>query len=178
MWRREARGTVEDWEHRVIETEREIDRTLAGFRAAGWDDTDIGEAIRDLMEAIEVCGVNIELLNGSGSFNDQAWVQRRSGAARDRLEEVTDRALLPGLRKLVRKWHEELVLSQATMRAKMLDARGDHAGAAAVLHEFREWMKRPERKVFDKTGRPEDLVSQSHRRAIGFRVLAASVHGH
>lgn len=176
MWQREALGLVQDWERRATEAEQEIERVLSEFRAAGWDDTDIGEAIRDLMEAIEVCSVNIELLTGSGSFNDQAWVQSRSRTAEARLEGATDPVLLPGLRKLVRKWHEELVLSQATMRAIKLDMRGDRAGAAAVFHEFREWMKRPERKVFDKTGRPEDLVSQSHRRVIGFRVLAASVH--
>lgn len=178
MWRREARGTVADWERRATETQREIERTLAEFRAAGWGDTDTGQAIRDLIETIEVCSVNIDLLTGSGSFDDQAWIQERSRKAHARLEGVTDPVLLPGLRKLVRKWHEELVFSQVTMRAKMLDARGDRAGAGAVFHEFREWMKRPERKVFDKTGRPEDLVSQSHRSAIGFRVLAASAREH
>ncbi len=178
MWQREAAGLPEDWEHRATETKREIKRTLAEFKAVAWDDADIGEAIRDLMETIEVCSVNIELLSGSGPFDDQAWVQSRSRTAQARLEGVTDPVLLPGLRKLVRKWHEELVLSQVTIRAKMLDARGDHAGATAVFHEFREWIKRPERKDFDKTGRPEDLVSRSHRRATGFRVLAASACDH
>jgi hypothetical protein len=78
MWLREARGTVEDWKRRAIQAQQEIERTLAAVRAAGWDDTGTGQAIRDLMETIEVCSVNNELLTGSGSFDDPAWVERRT----------------------------------------------------------------------------------------------------
>ena len=158
MWLREARGTIEDWERRAIETQRDIHVTIAQVRAAGLDDA--GEAIRDLMETIEVCGVNIELLTGSGSFDDPAWVERRARTAHARLEAETDPVLLPGLRKIVRKWNEELVWSRVAEQAKALIARGDQAGAATVFREFGEWMKRPERKDFDKTGRPEALISR------------------
>jgi len=49
--------------------------------------------------------INIELLNRTGSFDDPAWIERRSLAARTRLEAETD-PVLPGCRKIVRKWNE------------------------------------------------------------------------
>ncbi|HEV2042110.1 MAG TPA: hypothetical protein VGT81_19055 [Casimicrobiaceae bacterium] len=74
--------------------------------------------------------VKVELLNGSGSFDDPAWAERRARAL-TRLEATTDPVLLPGFRKLVRKWREEAARSQMTQRA---------------------WMNRPDRKAFDETG--------------------------
>jgi hypothetical protein len=44
-----------------------IDRTIAQWRESGWSEACIGEVIRDDLEAIEVCGINIELLNRTGS---------------------------------------------------------------------------------------------------------------
>jgi hypothetical protein len=44
-----------------------IDRTIAQWRKSGWSEACIGEAIRDDLEAIEVCSINIELLNRTGS---------------------------------------------------------------------------------------------------------------
>jgi len=81
-------------------------------------------------EKIVRSAVNVELLNGSGSFDDPAWAERRAKAL-TRLEVTTDPVLLPGFRKLVRKWREEAARSQMTQRA---------------------WMNRPDRKAFDETG--------------------------
>ena len=49
-----------------------MESTIVQWRAAGWSDACIGEAIRDDPEAIEVCSINIELLNRMGSFDDEA----------------------------------------------------------------------------------------------------------
>jgi hypothetical protein len=46
--------------------------TVAQVRAAGWGDVAAGQAVRDVLEDIEICSVNIELLNRTGSFDDPA----------------------------------------------------------------------------------------------------------
>ena len=125
---------------------------IVQWRAAGWSDACIGEAIRDDLEAVEVCSINVELLNRTGSFDDPAWIERRSLAARTRLEATTDPLLLPGYRKIVRKWNEEIMRFQATVRVKSRMACGNQAAAEAAWREFVEWMQRPDRKDFDKTG--------------------------
>jgi hypothetical protein len=98
-------------------------------QGGGWGDACAGEAIRDGLETIEICSINVELLNRTGSFDDPAWIERRSLAARTRLEAETDPVLLPGCRKIVRKWNEEIMRFQMTVRAKSRMACGNQAGA-------------------------------------------------
>jgi hypothetical protein len=134
-----------------------MEDAIARIRAAGLGDACAGEAIRDVLEQIEVCSINVELLNRTGSFDDPAWIERRSLAARERLDAETDPVMLPGYRKLVRKWNEEIMLFQMTVRVKSRMACGNMAAAEAAFREFVEWMHRPDRKDFDKAGRPENL---------------------
>ena len=126
--------------------------TVAQVRAAGWGDACAGEAIRDRLEEIEICSINVELLNRTGSFDDPAWIERRSLAARTRLEATTDPLLLPGYRKLVRKWNEEIMRFQMNVCVESRMACGNQAGAEAAYREFVEWMNGPDRKAFDETG--------------------------
>ena len=44
------------------------------------------------------------------------------------------------------------MLLQMAVRVKSRMACGNQAGAEAAYREFVEWMKRPDRKDFDKTG--------------------------
>jgi len=92
------------------------------------------------------------LLNRTGSFKDPAWIERRSLAARERLEAETDPVVILGRRKLVRKWNEEIMRFQMELRVKSRMACGDQAAAEAAYREFVAWMKRPDRKDFDRTG--------------------------
>jgi hypothetical protein len=86
MWRRDVcsrppehwGSTPEDWERRAADERRGMARTVAQVRAAGWGDACAGEAIRDVLENIEICSINVELLNRTGSFDDPAWIERRS----------------------------------------------------------------------------------------------------
>lgn len=165
MWRRDVHllptdrygSKPEDWERQATEARRGIEDTIAQCRAAGWSDEYAGEVVRDLLETIEICSINVELLNRTGSFEDPAWIERRSLVARTRLNATTDPLLLPGYRKLVRKWNEELVRFLAEVRIKSRLACGNKAGARAAYDEFVAWMNRPDRKDFDETGRPEHL---------------------
>ena len=160
MWRRDVctwppehwGSAPADWERSAAKARRGMECTIAQVRAAGWGDAYAGEAVRDVLENIEICGINVKLLNGTGSFDDPAWVERRAKEAVTRLEATTDPLLLPGYRKLVRKWREEVALSQARERARALTEAGDHAGAAAVANVFWTWINRPDRKAFDETG--------------------------
>jgi hypothetical protein len=92
------------------------------------------------------------LLNRTGSFDDPAWIERRTLAARTRLEAETDPVLLPGCRKIVRKWNEEIMRFQMEVRIKSRMACGNQAAAQAAFDEFVAWMRRPDRKDFDTTG--------------------------
>jgi predicted metal-binding protein len=74
-----------------------------------------------------------------------------SGAAL-RLEAETGPVLLPGCRKIVRKWNEEIMRFQMMVRVKSRMACGNQPGAEAAWREFVAWMNRPDRKDFDKTG--------------------------
>jgi hypothetical protein len=123
--------STRDWEHRAADEHRAMACTVAQVRAAGWGDACAGEAIRDGLETIEICSINVELLNRTGSFDDPAWIERRTLAARTRLEAETDLVLLPGCRKIVRKWNEEIMRFQMTVRAKSRMACGNRAGAEA-----------------------------------------------
>lgn len=160
MWRRDVCSWLpehwgskpEDWEREAANAQRGMECTIAQVRAAGWGDAYAGEAVRDRLEDIEICSINVELLNRTGSFDDPAWIERRSLAARTRLDETTDPVLLPGYRKIVRKWNEEIMRFQMTVRVKLQMACGNQAGAEAAWHEFAEWMNRPDRKDFDKSG--------------------------
>jgi hypothetical protein len=160
MWRRDVcswppewwGSKPEDWHRRRFETWCRIDNTITEWRAKGWSDACIGEAIRDQLEGIEVCGINIELLNRTGSFDDPAWIERRSLAAREELASTDDPLWLPGCRKIVRKWNEEIMRFQAIVRIKSRLACGNREAAEAAFYEFDAWMKRPDRKAFDKTG--------------------------
>jgi hypothetical protein len=160
MWRRDVcswppehwGSTPEDWERKAAEHRRGMESTIAQVRAADWSDASAGEAVRDVLENIEICSINVELLNRTGSFDDPAWIERRSLAARTRLEATTDPVLLPGYCKIVRKWNEEIMWFQMMVRVKSRMACGNQAGAEAAWREFAEWMKRPDRKDFDKTG--------------------------
>ena len=129
-----------------------MEKAIVKMRAAAISDSSIGEAMRDVLEMIEVCSINVELLNRTGSFDDPAWIERRSVAARTRLEAETDPVLLPGCRKIVRKWNEEIMRFQMTVRVKSRMACGNQAGAEAAYREFVQWMHRPDRKAFDETG--------------------------
>lgn len=125
---------------------------IVKMRAAGIPDSSIGEAMRDVLEKIEVYSINVELLNFKGTFKDPAWIERRSLAARTRLEATTDPLLLPGYRKIVRKWNEEIRHWEVFVRVESRIALGHFAAADAAWLEFVEWMKRPDRKAFDETG--------------------------
>jgi hypothetical protein len=159
MWRRDVcswppehwGSTPEDWERKAAEERRGMESTIAQVGAAGWGDGAAGQAVRDVLENIEICSINVELLNRAGSFDDPAWIERRSLAAPTRLVE-TDPVLLPGCRKIVRKWNEEIMRFQMTVRVKSRMACGNQAGAEAAWREFVEWMQRPDRKAFDETG--------------------------
>jgi hypothetical protein len=85
-----------------------------------------------VLEDIEICSINVELLNRTGSFDDPAWIERRSLAARTRLEAETDPVMLPGCRKIVRKWNEEIMRFQMTVRVKSRMACGNQVGAEAA----------------------------------------------
>jgi hypothetical protein len=82
MWRRDVcsrppehwGSTPEDWERKAAEARCEMEDAIAQVRAAGWGDACAGEAIRDVLEQIEVCSINVELLNRTGSFDDPAWI--------------------------------------------------------------------------------------------------------
>jgi hypothetical protein len=76
-------------------------------------------------------------LNRTGSFDDPAWIERRSLAARTRLEAETDPVLLPGYRKLVRKWNEEIMRFQMTVRVKSRMACGNQATLTGLGDESR-----------------------------------------
>jgi hypothetical protein len=145
-------STPEDWERKAAEERRGMEKAIVKMRAAAIGDSSIGEAMRDVLEMIEVCSINVELLNRAGSFDDPAWIERRSLAARTRLEATTDPILLPGYRKLVRKWNEEIMRFQAEVRIKSRMACGNQDAAQLAYNEFAEWMERPDRKDFDKTG--------------------------
>jgi hypothetical protein len=135
-----------------------MESSIAEVRAAGWSDADVAQVARDRLEGIEVCSINVELLNRTGLFEDPAWIERRSLAARTRLEATTDPLLLPGYRKIVRKWNEEIMRFQATVHVKSRLACGNQAGVQAAWREFVEWMERPDRKDFDTTGWLEALA--------------------
>jgi hypothetical protein len=101
MWSAEHWGsTPEDWERRAEADRRAMACTVAQVRAAGWGDVAAGQAVRDVLENIEICSVNVELLNRTGSFDDPAWVERRARAAVTRLEATTDPVLLPAFASL------------------------------------------------------------------------------
>jgi chromatin segregation and condensation protein Rec8/ScpA/Scc1 (kleisin family) len=51
-----------------------------------------------------------------------------------------------------------LVHNSSIVRIKSRMACGNQAGAEAAYREFAEWMKRPDRKDFDSTGRLEALT--------------------
>jgi hypothetical protein len=124
VWLRNARGTLAEWKRRAAEERRAIELTVAKLKTAGYDDAFVGEAIRDVLETIEVCSINVELLTGTGSFDDPTWVAWRSREAIERLERETDPVLLHGLRKIVRKWNEEIAWSETAELIKALIARG------------------------------------------------------
>ena len=134
-----------------------MESSIPKIKAAGYSDDDAAQVACNYLEEIEVCSFNVELLNRAGSFDDPAWIERRSLAARERLEAETDPVMLPGYRKLVRKWNEEIMLFQMTVRVKSRMACGNMAAAEAAFREFVEWMHRPDRKDFDQTGQPENL---------------------
>src|SRR5208283_1403725 len=160
MWRRDVcsrppeqwGSKPEDWERKAAEAQRGMERSIPEIKAAGYSDDDAAQVARDYLEHIEVCGINIELLNRTGSFKDPAWIERRSLAARERLEAETDPVVILGRRKLVRKWNEEIMRFQMELRVKSRMACGDQAAAEAAYREFVAWMKRPDRKDFDRTG--------------------------
>lgn len=129
-----------------------MESSIPEIKAAGYSDDDAAQVARDYLEQIEVCSINIELLNRTGSFDDPAWIERRSLAARERLKAETDPVMILGRRKLVRKWNEEIMRFQAEARIKSHMASGDQAAAQAAYNEFADWMKRPDRKDFDQTG--------------------------
>ena len=52
-----------------------MESTVAQVRAAGWGDACAGEAVRDALENIEFCSINVELLSRTGSFDDPAWIE-------------------------------------------------------------------------------------------------------
>jgi hypothetical protein len=89
---------------------------------------------------------------GNGLYLRHRPVERRSLAARERLEAETDPVMILGRRKLVRKWNEEIRMFEAVVRAESRIACGNFAAAEAAWREFVEWMDRPDRKAFDETG--------------------------
>jgi hypothetical protein len=165
MWRRdvcsippERYGSApEDWERRAAEAQRGMESSIVEIKTAGYSDDDAAQVACNYLEEIEVCSFNVELLNRTGSFKDPAWIERRSLAARERLEAETDPVMILGRRKLVRKWNEEIMRFQMEVRVNSRMACGNQAAAQAAYNEFAEWMERPDRKDFDKTGQHETL---------------------
>lgn len=135
MWRRDVcsrppeqwGSKPEDWERKAAEAQRGMERSIPEIKAAGYSGYDAAQVARDYLEHIEVCGINIELPNRTGSFKDPAWIERRSLAARERLEAETDPVMILGRRKLVRKWNEEIMRFQMELRVKS-SSRAWHAG--------------------------------------------------
>jgi hypothetical protein len=160
MWRRDVclrpewdwGSKPEYWEQKAADAQRGMGSRIAELKAAGWSDADVAQVARDYLEEIEVCSINVELLNRTGSFDDPAWIERRSLAARERLRAETDPVMMLGCRKLVRKWNEEIVRFQMEVRVKSRMACGNQAAAQAAFDEFVAWMHRPDRKAFDETG--------------------------
>jgi hypothetical protein len=165
MWRRDIcsrpewhwGSKPEEWEQKAAEAQRSMERSIREIKAAGYSDDDAAQVACNYLEEIEVCSFNVELLNRTGSFKDPAWIERRSLAARERLEAETDPVMILGRRKLVRKWNEEIMRFQMEVRVNSRMACGNQAAAQAAFDEFVAWMKRPDRKDFDQTGRPENL---------------------
>jgi hypothetical protein len=130
MWRRDVclrpewdwASKPEHWEQK--QPRRGMESTIAELKAAGWSDADVAQVARNRLEEIEVCSINVELLNRTGSFDDPAWIERRSLAARERLDAETDPIMMLGRRKLVRKWNEEIMRFQAEVRIKSCIACG------------------------------------------------------
>jgi hypothetical protein len=68
MWRRDVcsrppehwGSTPEDWERRAADERRAMACTVAQVRAAGWGDACAGEAIRDVLETIGICSINVD----------------------------------------------------------------------------------------------------------------------
>jgi hypothetical protein len=97
MWRRDVclrpewdwGSKPEYWERKAADAESGMESRIAELKAVGWSDADVGQVARDYLEEIEVCSINVELLNRIGSFNDPAWIERRSLAARDRITRET-----------------------------------------------------------------------------------------
>jgi hypothetical protein len=160
MWRRDVclrpewdwGSKPEYWERKAADAQRGMESSIAELKAIGWSDADVGQVARDRLEEIEVCSINVELLNRTGSFDDPAWLGRRSFAASERLEAETDPVMMMGRRKLVRKWNEEIRRWEMEVRVKSRFACGNHAAAQAAYDEFVAWMHRPDRKAFDETG--------------------------
>jgi hypothetical protein len=160
MWRRDVclrpewdwGSQPEYWERKAAEAQSGMERRIPELKAVGWSDADAGQVARDYLEEIEVCSINVELLNRTGLFDDPAWIERRSLAARERLEAETDPVMMLGRRKLVRKWNKEIMRFQMEVRIKSRMACGNQAAAQAAFDEFVAWMHRPDRKDFDTTG--------------------------
>ena len=51
----------------------------------------------------------------------------------------------------------QIMRFQMEVRVNSRMACGNQAAAQAAYNEFAEWMERPDRKDFDKAGRPENL---------------------
>jgi hypothetical protein len=100
-------------------------------------------------------GVTAYLKNG-GTLEKAAQMANHASTCTtqfyDRRAEEADPVLLPGYRKIVRKWNEEIMRFRITVRVKSRTACGNQAGAESAYREFAEWMKRPDRKEFDKIG--------------------------
>jgi len=160
MWRRDVcerpewdwASKPEYWERKAADAQSGMESRIAELKAAGWSDADAGQVARDYLEQIEVCSINVELLNRTGSFDDPAWLERHSLAARERLEAETDPVMMMGRRQMVRKWNEEIMRFQKEVRIKSRLACGNQAAAQAAYDEFVAWMNRPDRKAFDDTG--------------------------
>jgi hypothetical protein len=84
MWRRDVcsrpewdwASKPEYWERHAAEHRHSMEESITQWRAAGYDDAVVGEVCRDQLEWIEVCSINVELLNRTGSFDDPAWLGR------------------------------------------------------------------------------------------------------
>jgi hypothetical protein len=74
MWRRDVclrpewdwGSQPEYWERKAAEAQSGMERRIPELKAVGWSDADAGQVARDYLEEIEVCSINVELLNRTG----------------------------------------------------------------------------------------------------------------
>lgn len=140
MWMRRPTGRVDNWRDIAAHQTAMMNLLIDGYRKAGADPKEIGEAVASCVEDIHCASVYIDIISGAGSFNDPAWIERRHKEALVRLDEETDETFLPGLRAVAAAWFEEKAYMRMRQRARALAEAWDWEGAKALWEGFAAWM--------------------------------------